>query len=437
MSHVVVLGAQWGDEGKGKIVDALAGEPRFKAVVRYQGGNNAGHTVVVVGQKHTFHLLPSGILYPDRTCVLGNGVVINPQVLSGELAALEARVGTEHARLFISDKAHLIMPWHILRDRIAGGAIGTTSRGIGPTYSDYVERRGIRWADALDQETFAIRVAEEVAWNQRLVGALLDHHRVPSEGRADLDLTRSLDADWVTASYRAWMQEITSNRLVESGDASAWLDNLQGKGGDILFEGAQATLLDIAHGTYPYVTSSHPTLGGVYVGTGFRPRHLHVVGVAKAYTTRVGAGPFPTELADDLGLRLREAGHEYGTTTGRPRRCGWLDLPMLKYACRVNGLDALALTKLDVLTGIPRLRLAVAYQTDQVLTDTLVPHSDALQRARVVYEELDGWSEDISAACTFADLPRAAQAYVRRIESFVGRPVSMISVGPQRDQMIM
>ena len=364
-------------------------------------------------------------------------MVIDPQVLSSELAALEARVGTEHARLFISDKAHLIMPWHILRDCIAGGAIGTTCRGIGPAYSDYIERRGIRWADALDQEAFANRVAEEAAWNQRLVEALLDHHRVPSERRADLDPDHALSADRIIASYRTWVQQITGNRLVESGDASALLDHLQGRGEDILFEGAQGTLLDIAHGTYPYVTSSHPTLGGVYVGTGFRPRHLQVVGVAKAYTTRVGGGPFPTELADELGLHLREAGHEYGATTGRPRRCGWLDLPMLKYACRVSGLDSLALTKLDVLTGIPRLCLAVAYQTGQAMTDTFAVHSDVLQRARVVYEELDGWSEDISAASTFADLPRAAQAYVQRIESFVGRPLSMISIGPQRDQMIV
>jgi adenylosuccinate synthase len=437
MSHVVVLGTQWGDEGKGKIVDVLAQEPRFRAIVRYQGGNNAGHTVVVRGRKYAFHLLPSGILYADKTCVIGNGVVIDPLVLSRELTTLTAQVGRAHASLFISDKAHLIMPWHILRDRIAGGSLGTTGRGIGPAYADSVERRGIRWIDALDPRLFACRVAEEAAWNQQLVQAILEHHQIPPPERANLGIPRAVDPDRVVASYARSVHEITSNPLVQSGDASALLDSLQSEGGAILFEGAQATLLDVAHGTYPYVTSSHPTLGGVYVGTGFRPRDLRVVGVAKAYTTRVGAGPFPTELTGKPGLHLREVGHEYGTTTGRPRRCGWLDLPILKYACRVNGLDALAVTKLDVLTGITRLPVAVAYRLGNATTDTFTAHTHWLQHAKVLYEELPGWIEDITSVKAFSDLPSAAQNYVQRIESALNVPVTMISVGPDRDQLIV
>ena len=436
MSNVVVLGTQWGDEGKGKIVDALAQEERFEAVARYQGGDNAGHTVVAGGRKHAFHLLPSGILYPDKTCVIGNGVIINPRVLLKEIERLESEVGGQHARLLISEKAHLIMPWHTIRDGIAGREIGTTRRGIGPCYADYVARRGIRWSDADDKSRFATRVAEEVAWNGHLIKAMLDYHQVPGDQRAELGLSPVLNQEEIVDEYWRTIGEIRGKRLVETGDVSAFLDGLQSQGKGILFEGAQATLLDIAHGTYPFVTSSNPTIGGVYTGTGFRPRDLRVVGVAKAYTTRVGAGPFPTELSNEIGDALRESGQEFGTTTGRPRRCGWLDLPMLKYARITNGLDALAITKLDVLTGVDPIQIGTRYHIGGATTDTFSVHPHDLARAEIGYEQMAGWTEDISQVERFEALPEAARDYVARIEGFVGLPVPMISVGPGRSQLI-
>ena len=436
MTNLVILGTQWGDEGKGKIVDALAAEARFVAVVRYQGGNNAGHTVVVNNQSHAFHLLPSGVLYPDKTCVIGNGVVIDPLVLRDELVALESRLGSAHARLLISDKAHLILPWHVLRDRLSGGAIGTTGRGIGPAYMDYVGRRGIRWGDTKDRERFGRRVAEEAAWNRAEVEALLGFYQVPREKQEELTIEAALSSQLVLQQCWPAIEALRNNATVSSGDAGSFLDEVRQRGGDILFEGAQATLLDIAHGTYPYVTSSHPTLGGVYVGTGIRPDPLKVLGVAKAYTTRVGAGPFPTELDNELGSRIRELGHEYGTTTGRPRRCGWLDLTILRYARRVNGLDALALTKLDVLAGLPSLRVAVAYRIGGGLRRTFTVDEDELAAAEVVFEELEGWEGDLGKARRFADLPAQARTYVQLIEDEVGIPVEMISTGPGREQLL-
>jgi len=432
----VVLGTQWGDEGKGKIVDALAQKRRVAAVVRYQGGNNAGHTVVVGGRKHAFHLLPSGMLYADKTCVIGSGVVLNPQVLCQEIQHLEAAVGDAHARLLISEKAQLIMPWHVLRDRIAGGVLGTTIRGIGPTYADAVDRRGIRWVDTRDKARFAQRVVEELAWNQYLIQAMLEFGRVPREQRAELQVTETLAEEKVIEGYWRWITEIREKPFVESGDVAVFLSRLQARGKGILFEGAQATLLDIVHGTYPFVTSSYPTLGGLYTGTGFRPRNLHVLGVAKAYTTRVGTGPFPTELSDDIGVQLRERGHEFGTTTGRPRRCGWLDLPILRYAAMVNGLDSLAVTKLDVLTGLDPLQIAVAYEMGGKRTETFPVHTQDLAQAQVVYETIPGWQEDITAATRFRELPKAARSYISRIEESTGVPVTMISVGPGRSQLI-
>jgi len=436
MTNIVVLGTQWGDEGKGKIVDALAQEERFRAVVRYQGGNNAGHTVVVGGERYAFHLLPSGILSPSKDCVIGAGVVLNPQVLCEELQQIASRLGQQHARLWISEKAHLVMPWHVLRDRITGGTVGTTGRGIGPAYSDGVARRGIRWADTRYPGRFALRVEEEAMWNRQLIAAMLDHWHIPGEQREQLQLHEALDAATVVAGYWTCIEEIKSNPLVRSGDVSAFLDGLLSQGQALLFEGAQATLLDIAHGTYPFVTSSHPTVGGVYVGTGCRPRELHVLGVAKAYTTRVGAGPFPTELEDEVSERLREVGHEYGTTTGRPRRCGWLDLTVLRYARRVNGLDALALTKLDVLTGIHPLRVATRYCVGGDSVAFFTVHDADVEHAGVVYEECAGWDQDITGVTRFADLPGPARQYVLRIEDEVGVPVTMVGVGPGRSQLI-
>lgn len=435
MNHTVILGTQWGDEGKGKIVDALAKGSNFKAVVRYQGGNNAGHTVVVKGEKFPFHLIPSGILYADKTCVIGNGVIINPEVLLKEITNLESRVGKNHALLLISEKAHLIMPWHIIRDEVTGGKIGTTSRGIGPTYAEAIARHGIRWLDCSDKKRFSGKVKEELAWNKKLIKLLLDHHQVNLH-QARLNLQLRLNFNYIVNHYWKLLQAIKRNSSVEVGDTGLFLNQLQQGGKNILFEGAQATLLDIAHGTYPYVTSSNPTVGGLYTGTGFRPKKLKVIGVAKAYTTRVGHGPFPTELTDKIGKKMRQTGNEYGTTTGRPRRCGWLDLTILKYAKMINGLDSLAITKLDVLTGINPLRVAVGLRVVGEVRDTFTIDLEKLANARVVYEKLPGWKEDITKCRKFSDLPKNAQNYIRFIEKFTRLPVELIGVGPNRDEII-
>lgn len=437
MGNLLVIGAQWGDEGKGKIIDKLAEQERFAAVVRYQGGDNAGHTVVVGNEKHAFHLLPSGILHPDKKCVIGNGVVINPRILQRELGLLRDRVGSNHAQLLVSEKAHLIMPWHTLRDAIAGGAIGTTGRGIGPSYADAVERRGIRLIDTRHRDWFARRVAEELEWNRHLIQAMIAYYRLADDRVAALNLEATLDAERITADYWESLGTIKANPLVQMGDVTSYLNQVQDSGRDILFEGAQATLLDIAHGTYPYVTSSYPTVGGVYVGTGFRPRDLTVIGVAKAYTTRVGAGPFPTELHDKICEYLRDAGHEFGTTTGRPRRCGWLDLPTLEYCKQVNGLDVLALTKLDVLTGLDRLKIGASYQLGERVLRTFTVSLEDLAQTQVNYEELNGWEEDITGVASFEELPATARDYVTRIETTIGVPITMIGVGPDREQLIV
>lgn len=436
MTHVVVLGTQWGDEGKGKMVDTLAERKKFKAIVRYQGGNNAGHTVVVKGKRHAFHLLPSGILYPDKTCVIGNGVIINPEVLLREVKLLESRVGKKHAKLLISQKAHLIMPWHMVRDGITGGKIGTTGRGIGPTYSDYIGRRGIRLMDAKSKKRFSQRVKEELKWNKKLIKLMLDFNKVPPSQRAKFNLRKVLDEKTVINKYWRLITNLKKKPLVEVGDISLFLNQLQDRGKSILFEGAQATLLDIAHGTYPFVTSSNPTIGGLFSGTGFRPKSLKVIGVAKAYTTRVGAGPFPTELFEKIGARLRKVGHEFGTTTGRPRRCGWLDLTIIKYAKMINGLDALAIPKLDILSGINPLKIAVGYKINNKKTNLFTIDLEELAKAKVIYQELPGWKEDITKVRKFNQLPKQARNYIKKIETFTGLPVKLIGVGPGRSQII-
>lgn len=436
MKNVAVIGTQWGDEGKGKMVDTLAKSKKYKAVVRYQGGNNAGHTVVVKGQKHAFHLIPSGILYPDKICVIGNGVIINPEVLVKELKTLESRVGKRHAKLFISEKAHLIMPWHIIRDGILGGRIGTTKRGIGPTYMDYVGRRGIRMMDTENKKRFSARVAEELAWNKKLINLMFKEAKISSEQRRKFNLRKTLNKDNVINNYWRRINTLKNNPIVEITDTSLLLTKLHNKGRGIIFESAQATLLDIAHGTYPFVTSSNPSIGGLFVGTGFRPKDLKIIGVAKAYTTRVGGGPFPTELFGKIGKRLRQLGHEFGTTTGRPRRCGWLDLTILKYAKMINGLDALAIPKLDILSGINPLKVAVAYKIDKQTTDTFLVDAKKLSRVKVIYKKLPGWQEDISKIRSFRNLPKQARNYIKKIEEFTGLPVELIGVGPERNQII-
>lgn len=436
MTHLAVLGTQWGDEGKGKIVDMLARKKSIQAVVRYQGGNNAGHTVVVKDEKHAFHLLPSGILYPKKTCVIGNGVIINPQVLLEEINVLEKKLGQQHAQLLISEKAHLIMPWHIILDSLSGGQVGTTGRGIGPTYTDAVSRRGIRVIDAKTKQLFSHKVKEELQWNKKLIKLTTDFYKINSSALVKLNIKKVLNEDSIINNYWQTLTKIKNNRLIAVGDVSLFLNKLQDQGKNILFEGAQATLLDITHGTYPYVTSSHPTVGGLYIGTGFRPKKLKVIGVAKAYTTRVGEGPFPTELFTKIGQTLRKKGFEFGTTTGRPRRCGWLDLTIIKYSKLINGLDSLALTKLDVLTGINPLKVAVAYKLEKKAINVFTPDEEDLKRVKIIYKSFPGWQQDISKVKRYQDLPKAAKNYIHFIEKFTQLPVKFIGVGPERKQII-
>ncbi|MFH1280091.1 MAG: adenylosuccinate synthase, partial [Candidatus Beckwithbacteria bacterium] len=432
----VILGTQWGDEGKGKMVDTVACSKDYNVVARFQGGNNAGHTVVVKGKKHAFHLLPSGILYKDKVCVIGNGVIIDPKVLNKEVRNLEKKVGKNHARILISEKAHLIMPWHQIRDGITGGKVGTTGRGIGPTYMDYVKRTGIRMMDFSSKKRFFNKVKEDLGWNKKLINLLMDEYKISNVDRNKWQLRKRLNLKLMVDSYWRYISGLKKNSLIEVGDVSQFLNDWQEKGRKILFEGAQATLLDVAHGTYPFVTSSNPTVGGLYTGTGFRPKKLKVIGVVKAYTTRVGEGPFPTELFDKMGEKLRVVGHEFGTTTGRPRRCGWLDLTIVNYAKNINGLDALVMPKLDVLTGINPLKIAVSYKIGKEVSRVFTTDLEKLKKVKVVYKTMPGWSEDITSVRQFNKLPKAARDYIKFIEEFTGVKVEMIGVGPGREAII-
>lgn len=429
MPNVVVVGAQWGDEGKGKIVDLLT--EHAQVVVRFQGGNNAGHTLVVGGQKTVLHLIPSGVLHSGKTCVIGNGCVLDPTVLMKEVDGLRARGFLQDAgQLLISEHAHVICPWHkhldTLREKArGGGAIGTTGRGIGPAYEDKVARRGIRVRDLLDGDRLRRRVKE------RLPDALEEIARLARAAKADEPL---LDVEAIVSELL-----VLGSRLKEFvGDASLTLSEHVRKGTRILFEGAQGTLLDIDHGTYPYVTSSNTVAGNAAVGSGLGPTAIdRVMGITKAYTTRVGSGPFPTELNDATGERLRKVGDEFGATTGRPRRCGWLDTVVLRYATRVNGLWGLALTKMDVLSGLDSLRICTAYELDGQRITELPCDFEDFSRVQPVYEEIAGWQQPLAGARTFDDLPPTAQRYVRRVEEIVGIPVVCISVGAERGETIV
>ena len=423
MPAIVLVGAQWGDEGKGKATDLLGEQVDY--VVRYQGGNNAGHTVVTPDGEHfALHLLPSGILTPGVTCVIGNGVVIDPAVLIGEIDQLEAR-GIDTSRLVISADAHLIMPHHraldVVSERYLGKAkIGTTGRGIGPAYGDKVARMGIRVQDLLDPGIFRAKL--ELALREKNQLLVKVYNR------------RAIEVDAVVAEYLGYAERlaplIADTRLV--------LDRALAEGARVLLEGSQGTLLDVDHGTYPFVTSSSPTAGGAAAGSGIGPTRItRVVGILKAYTTRVGEGPFPTELHDEFGEYLRKAGGEVGVTTGRLRRCGWFDAVIARYAGRVNGLTDLFLTKLDVLSSLERVPVCVAYEIDGERVDEMPMTQTAMHHATPVYEYLDGWFEPLESAKTFADLPAAAQAYVRRVEELSGTQVSAIGVGPGRDQTLV
>ncbi len=429
MPNVVVVGAQWGDEGKGKIVDLLT--EHAQVVVRFQGGNNAGHTLVVGGQKTVLHLIPSGVLHAGKTCVIGNGCVVDPTVLMKEIDALRSRgFLQDSAQLMISEHAHVICPWHkhldALREKArGGGAIGTTGRGIGPAYEDKVARRGIRMRDLLDGDRLRRRVKD------RLTDALEEISHLARLAKADEPI---LDVEAIVSEYL-----VLGSRLKEFvGESSLFLDQHVRKGTRILFEGAQGTLLDVDHGTYPYVTSSNTVAGNAAVGSGLGPTAIDkVLGITKAYTTRVGGGPFPTELTDATGDRLRKVGDEFGATTGRPRRCGWLDTVVLRYATRVNGLWGLALTKMDVLSGLETLKVCTAYELDGQKLTELPGDIEEFSRVQPIYEELPGWDQSLAGARTVEDLPKNAQRYVRRVEEIVGIPVVCVSVGAERGETIL
>jgi adenylosuccinate synthase len=419
-TNIAVLGAQWGDEGKGKIVDMLT--PHFGTVARYQGGHNAGHTVYVQGKKFVLHLIPSGILHPGVTCVIGNGVVIDPQALFKEIDEL-ARMGIAvDGRLLISEKAHVILPYHreldVLSEARRGERkIGTTSRGIGPAYEDKIGRRGIRICDLLgDRAALQQEVRENVNARNRIIkDSTLDWKPVFDQLVAYGD------------RIRPW-----------AADCSLFLSKTMQEGKGVMFEGAQATLLDIDHGTYPFVTSSNASVGGVCTGLGVPPRAIHgVLGVAKAYTTRVGEGPLPTELSGALSDRLRESGQEYGASTGRPRRCGWFDAVVVRYSARINGLDALALTKLDVLDGLPEVLLCTGYRTPSGVVTEFPADLRTLAAAEPVYETMPGWTTPTKGATRVDQLPREARQYVERLEAISGVSCAIISTGSDRAETIV
>jgi len=424
MSGLVVIGAQWGDEGKGKITDFLA--EGADVVVRYQGGNNAGHTVEVLDKKYKLHLIPSGILYDTKLCVIGNGVVIDPKAFFDELTYLEKEgVKVSPDKLIVSDRAHVIMPYHKLIDRLSekmrgNKDIGTTGKGIGPCYTDKHERTGIRVCDLLNKNTLKEKLEVNIIAKNRIIKEVY--------GGEELN---------VEEIYKEYVEYGEKLRPFVK-DTSVVLYDAIKLGKKVLFEGAQGTLLDIDYGTYPYVTSSHPISGGVCVGAGIGPTMItNAIGVCKAYTTRVGKGPFPTELFDEMGDYIREKGFEYGTTTGRARRCGWLDLVILKYAVRISGLTSLAITKLDTLAGIERIKVCVGYELDGRIIDYFPASLEDLERCKPVYMEFEGWDNSVEKAKTFDELHQNAKKYLKFIEEYTGTRVSIVSVGPNRSQTIV
>ncbi|MCP1126265.1 adenylosuccinate synthase [Bacillus sp. 3103sda1] len=419
MSSVVVVGTQWGDEGKGKITDFLS--EHAEVVARYQGGNNAGHTIVFGGVKYKLHLIPSGIFYKEKICVIGNGMVVDPKALLEELKYLHDRgVSTDNLR--ISNRAHVILPYHLKQDELeeerkGDNKIGTTKKGIGPAYMDKAARVGIRMADLLDREAFKEKLERNLAEKNRLFEKMYD-----AEG---------FNAGEIFEEYYEYGQRIAQYVC----DTSVVLNDALDEGRRVLFEGAQGVMLDIDQGTYPFVTSSNPVAGGVTIGSGVGPSKIHrVVGVCKAYTSRVGDGPFPTELHDEIGNQIREVGREYGTTTGRPRRVGWFDSVVVRHARRVSGLTDLSLNSIDVLTGIPTLKICIAYKYNGEILDEVPANLNILAKCEPVYEELPGWTEDITGVRTLADLPENARHYVERVSQLTGISLSMFSVGPDRNQ---
>jgi adenylosuccinate synthase len=421
MPAIVLVGAQWGDEGKGKATDLLGSAVDY--VVKFNGGNNAGHTIVIEGEKYALHLLPSGILTPTCTPVIGNGVVIDLAVLFEEIDALEAR-GVDTSRLLVSANAHIIAPYNRVLDKVnerflGSRKIGTTGRGIGPTYADKMSRTGIRVQDLFDEKILRQKVEAALEFKNQVLVKIYNR--------------RAIEVDEVLDELLAYAERLRP--MV--ADTSLVLEQALNEGRTVLMEAGQATLLDVDHGTYPFVTSSNATAGGACTGSGIPPTRIdRVIAILKAYSTRVGEGPFPTELHDDLGEFLRKTGAEYGTTTGRPRRCGWVDTVVGRYATRVNGVTDFVITKLDVLTGLDKIPVCVAYDIDGVRHDEMPVNQSDFHHAVPVYEELDGWWEDISQCRTFEDLPKNAQQYVLRVEELIGARVSAIGVGPSRDATI-
>jgi adenylosuccinate synthase len=418
----VVVGTQWGDEGKGKLTDLLAAEMDF--VVRYQGGHNAGHRIVVDGEAFALQLVPSGILYEHITPVIGNGVVVDPAVLLEEIDTLNAK-GIDTSRLVVSGDAHLIMPYHRELDRVTErflgkNALGTTRRGIGPAYADKAARVGLRVQDLLDPKIFREKL--DVAIKEKNAVLAKVYNRLPSS------------ADAIATAY---LEEYAARITPMVGDTVGMLHDALARGEHILLEGAQATFLDLDHGTYPFVTSSNPVAGGACTGSGLGPRDIdRVIGIAKAYVTRVGAGPFPTEQANDTGDLLVERGHEFGTNTGRRRRCGWFDAVMLRQAVRLNSLTEVALTKLDVLDTFETVRVCVGYEADGVRYEYPPYHQSTLHRVTPLYEEMPGWLTDLSGVTSAEDMPRAARDYVALLTEQIGVPVRMVGVGPEREQFV-
>jgi len=421
MPAVVIVGAQWGDEGKGKATDLIAG--RIDHVVKFNGGNNAGHTVVIGDEKYALHLLPSGILTEGVVPVIANGVVIDLEVLFEEIDALSSR-GIEVSKLRVSANAHVITSYHRTLDKVTERflgkrQIGTTGRGIGPTYADKINRVGIRIQDIFDEGILRQKVEGALDLKNQLLVKIYNRRAVTVDEIVD-----------ELVSYADRLRPMVC-------DTSLLLHEALADGKTVLFEGGQATMLDVDHGTYPFVTSSSSTAGGASTGSGIGPNQIsRVIGIVKAYTTRVGSGPFPTELDNDEGERLRQAGAEFGTTTGRPRRCGWYDAPIARYSARINGITDFVLTKLDVLTGLAEIPVCVAYEVDGVRFDEMPVNQSDFHHATPVYETFPGWTEDITTARTFSDLPANAQAYVRAIESMSGARFSAIGVGPARDEII-
>ena len=424
MANVAVIGAQWGDEGKGKVVDLFTHDADI--VVRFQGGNNAGHTLVVNGKKTVLHLVPSGALHADKLCVIGNGVVVDPEVLLDEIRSLKKKgYFLNDSWLQVSEEAHLIMPYHKAidqaRERLRGkGKIGTTGRGIGPAYEDKVARIGIRFVDLLEEETFREKLRYNIEEKNIYLKAILKEKTLNFKAIHD-----------AYCGYREKLKKYVTNTPL-------LLDTAIKAGKRVLFEGAQGTLLDVDHGTYPFVTSSNTAIGGVCTGAGVSPRHIHqIIGISKAYTTRVGSGPFPTELMGREGEKLKQEGDEFGATTGRPRRCGWFDAVGVRHAVRLNGITGIALTKLDVLTGFKKIKICTAYRSNGETYREFPSSLRVLESAEPVWEEMEGWKEPISGARELSDLPANAQRYVQRLEELLDTKMVLVSVGPGRDQTIM